>query len=182
MRIADTGYWLDDIPSAHFYDDTLAGWLSNLLVVGMGKVNATCADMGCGEGKYVATIPRCIGFDGNPHAKQSKVDIVDLTIPSLMVGTYDLVLCLSVGEKIPLRYTEDFLHNLTWSVAASGLLVLSWAIPGQNGRGNINCLSNVAVAALLETHNFKLRGVLSESARSAATLPWFKSSLMVFGQ
>jgi len=87
-----------------------------------------------------------------------------------------------VGEHIPSQYTSDFIRNITWAVAAGGTVVLSWAVPGQNGKGHVNCLSNIDVAALMETENFKLKGKLSKMAREAATLPWFKQSLMVFQQ
>lgn len=60
---------------------------------------------------------------------------VELTVPFPEPCTpYDWITCLEVAEHIPRTFQDTFVANLNCN-ALKGL-ILSWAPPGQAGRGN----------------------------------------------
>ncbi len=142
---------------------------------------ADVIDMGCGDGSYVRGLVNsdisCHGVDGNPHT--DKIDscwCVDLSKPCQLFR--DLVLSLEVGEHIPAKYESVFLDNIT--KAAEKYIILSWAVPGQGGKGHVNCRSNHYIKVQMVARGFDYKWEATNKLRRKATLSWFKNTLMVF--
>jgi len=176
FSVEDNGVWNGKV--AHQFDEPLAEGLSQFF---LGK---TVADFGCGhEGYYTKYLKSkgvtTIGFDGNPYTKHPLI-IADLSKPLILGGKLDWVLCLELGEHIPEKYESALLHNCV-SNSAEGI-VMSWAIPGQNGRGHVNCRSNEYVKEKLDLLGYDNDEDTQSELRSASTLPWFKNTLMVFNK
>jgi GTPase involved in cell partitioning and DNA repair len=102
----------------------------------------------------------------------------DLSREFHLERSFDCVLSLEVGEHIPEEFAETFLDNLCRH--ASRHIILSWAVPGQGGHGHVNCRSNAWVRQNLAERGFAGHPKLENQLRAAASLPWFKETLMVF--
>jgi len=103
---------------------------------------------------------------------------MDLSIPNYLEMKYDWVMSLEVGEHIPAKYESIFLGNV-FRHAKEGV-VLSWAVPGQDGHHHVNNHDNNYVIERLEEHGFAYDAVAAQGLRDVSTLPWFKNTLMVF--
>ena len=108
---------------------------------------ASLLDVGAGIGRYVRHLRarglRAHGVDGIAgihNFSGGLVDEHDLTRPlATPCRQYSVVTSLEVGEHIPFRRQHQFLSNLNCSCHPThGVLVLSWAPPGQYGSGHIN--------------------------------------------
>lgn len=180
--ISETGVWsLDVAKKRHRYDPSLAA-----RIVEFYQPEKT-ADVGCGPGYYCAFFkehgwPVVHGYEGTPGIEDLDIydDImqVDLTKRRWVGIDYDLVVCLEVGEHIPEKYEQVFLDNLCEYVAKDS--VLSWAVPGQGGKGHFNERSNEYVIGELSKRGLKFDERKSMKLRKSASLRWFKSTLMVF--
>ena len=188
MKISPTGAWQNPTNVGHCFDKSLAEAIAKFCE---RHELATVFDIGCGDGSYVnylnKTAVLAIGVDGNPHTPEISKDedgcnfcgVFDLT-ESLVhrMKRFGLILSLEVGEHIPVEHEGMFLRNVV--KYANDWIILSWAIPGQNGDGHVNCRSNqYIIEQMLE---LKYAFVPQETAilREAAELPWFKDTLMVF--
>jgi hypothetical protein len=178
MKIAETGYWLgNDTDKYHAFDEPLA----NALLPVFKNSEIGVFDFGCGKGKYVEKIVssgiRCFGYDGNPDTGKAKHCYTqDLTIPFEHTHPMDWTLCLEVGEHIPKELTKQFISNLKASFSKG--IVISWAIPGQGGDGHVNELPNEEVIKMFSEYNYDAK--TSQMLRDAASLWWFKNTIMVF--
>lgn len=59
---------------------------------------------------------------------------VDLCLP-LLLGSYDLVVCLEVAEHIPVQFADVLIDSLCYH---ANTVVFSAATPGQGGHGHVN--------------------------------------------
>jgi hypothetical protein len=85
---------------------------------------------------------------------------------------------LEVGEHIPAEFESIYLDNV--AKHAKGLIILSWAVPGQNGDGHVNCQSNEHIIDEMHLRSFTLDEVATKALRNSASLWWFKNTIMVF--
>lgn len=161
--------------ATHVCDDGICAEL-----VAMFPKVQTIADIGCGNGAYTRYLEDAgfdaYGFDGSPLTPDfcQQADFSQ----SVDIGTYDMALCLEVGEHIPARYEQTFLYNVC--NAARRWVVLSWAVPGQGGDGHVNCRDNYWVVQQMQRRGFNLDAEKTFALRAAATVSWFKNTLMVF--
>jgi hypothetical protein len=181
------GYWLSreeghfSQEQGYFFDSALADQLALLLA---GK---SICDFGCGLGKYVLWLRArgfdCDGFDGNPNTGDLTEGVcrsLNLAEPVRLEKQYDGVICFEVGEHIPKQHETAFLDNLAGH--AKEMVVLSWAIPGQDGDGHVNCRSNSYIIFQLWRRGFRFEPLASELLRVNCSLDWFKHTLMVFSR
>ncbi|XP_037792928.1 uncharacterized protein LOC119588307 [Penaeus monodon] len=91
---------------------------------------------------------------------------------------FDWVLSLEVGEHIPRQSEGVFLDNLVRH-ACTGI-VLSWAVPGQDGHHHVNNRENDYIKASMTKRGLVVDAEAERKLREAATLFWFKDTLMVF--
>jgi SAM-dependent methyltransferase len=94
-------------------------------------------DVGCGQGEWLEAFagPEVFGVDiAAPEGEHFLRH--DLTEPLYLWRKFDLVLSLEVGEHLP----EEAAFTYVASLARHGDCVLfSAAVPGQEGKGHINC-------------------------------------------
>ncbi len=182
----DNGIWtLEEAGKFHCFDVALAKAIAEQF-----EIPDCVADVGCGLGSYCKFFAQTgwrnvVGYEGTPGiAKIAFYDpIVELDLASpLATDGYpmsDIVLCLEVGEHIPARCEDIFIDNLTYLVLET--LILSWAVPGQGGVGHVNERDNEYIIKKVEQRSSMCYDEKRSSAlRAAATLPWFKNTIMVF--
>lgn len=170
------GFWRDF--EGHAFDAPLADALADFF-----SPHASVLDLGCGRGEYVRHLRSrgipCAGVDGNPMTPvfDSSCAVADLTQP-LLLPPADWVLCLEVGEHIPNEYADVLFANIHRHNRVG--VVLSWAVLEQGGRGHVNERSNDWVATKMNEMGYFWQDV--RKLRAAATLPWFKNTLMAFAR
>jgi cyclopropane fatty-acyl-phospholipid synthase-like methyltransferase len=178
IKISPTGYYIGHRVSSCHFDQKLAELLANLFR------GYTVADFGCGHGDYVRFLQSqgidCQGFDGNPNTPNycPGCFTCDLSEPLIGVRQWDWILSLEVGEHIPLTRANTFLANVA-DFATKGI-VISWAVPGQGGYGHINEQPNSFVSDYFSSAGFYQDHLWQVQLRQAASIWWFKESLMVF--
>jgi hypothetical protein len=90
------------------------------------------------------------------------------------------VLCLEVAEHIHRRFEATLLDNV--DRYCSRMVVISWAIPGQRGRGHVNCRPNSYVFEQFRGRGFELLPEMTFALREAAEddVRYFRNTLLVF--
>lgn len=178
MTILENGAWNGDY--SHAFDEQLAVGISDFLE--SSNVN-TVFDFGCGLGTYSKHLINagfdCDASDGSPNVKEQSDGIayqLDLSKP-FKKEKRDAVLCLEVGEHIPVQYEQIVLDNIT---KHGNIIILSWAIEGQPGDGHINCRNNDYIIQQVEKRGFKYNEDESIKLREKSTISWFKNTVMVF--
>lgn len=164
------------------FDEPLAQTICDLY---KDETNSVC-DLGCGIGKYTKFFSKywnvVHGYEGNITAIENRVyDYIyqiDLSNSCNLDISYDLCVCLEVGEHIPEQHETTFINNLY--KLTRKYLVLSWAVRGQKGKGHVNCLDNEEVIDKLSEWGFIYLNSDSDKLRNNCTLNWFKNTLMAF--
>jgi hypothetical protein len=174
------GYWLSN-EEGHYFDPILAQELALLF-----RDKAVC-DFGCGLGKYVRWLRdaglECDGYDGNPNTNKltgGACRSLNLAERIQLEKKYDGVISLEVGEHLPKKYEAVFLDNLVRH--AGDTIVLSWAIPRQQGDGHVNCRINLYIIYQLWKRGFRFRPRWTALLRANCSQFWFKQTLMVFSR
>lgn len=176
-----SGIWnLNLAKRSHSYDPVLAG------AIGYYFKPKRVADLGCGTGRYCKIFEafdwKVDGYEGTQDIMKlgiyDNISLLDLSQPILGVDTeYDLVICLEVGEHIPEKREDIFIDNV--SKFASKDLVLSWAIPGQGGKGHFNERTNRYVINKFKERGLFVKKRYSKVLRYYSTLRWFKNTILV---
>lgn len=186
MKINEKGYWENPTSLGHAHDSRLAGAILKVL---RAKGCDTLVDFGCGTGEYARFFAKhrivTEAYDGNPHTEQLSGGIgkvKDLSQHFDLCKKFKCVMSLEVGEHIPAEFEQTFLNNLTnhCNEDEGGIIILSWAIPGQDGDGHVNCQTNDYIIHQMQLRGFYLDNTLTNQLRKAASLWWFKNSIMVF--
>lgn len=184
MKINQQGFWENPTKEGHAHDSRLAGAILKMLKA--RKID-TMVDFGCGTGEYARFFRRhnlvVEAYDGNPYTEQLTGgigEVKDLSKPFNMLKQFGCVMSLEVGEHIPAEFEQTFLDNLIKHSLDGGLIILSWAVPGQDGDGHVNCQTNDYIMQQMQQRGFYLDNTLTNQLRKAASLWWFKNSLMVF--
>ncbi len=177
-KVSPTGAWLEaDVPDGFLHDAPLADALAEMFA------EKGVIDLGCGRGAYVSRFRelgiKCNGVDGNPETPKINraCTVVDLSKPYDW-NAADWVLSLEVGEHIPAEYQDAFIRNI--DRANTDGVVISWAVPGQDGTGHVNCKSNADIKAIFAAMGYANDTDAEQTLRGKATLPYFKHTLMVF--
>lgn len=145
------------------------------------------ASFGDGPGRYkqlllnTGKLKGYDAYDGAPFSEttsEGRVMFLDLTLPQYGLPLYDWIISLEVAEHIPNEYESIFLDNIARH-AKEGV-VLSWAVPGQDGYSHINNRPFEYVVKVMENLGFKQNQVESQKLKQAASLPWLKSNTNVY--
>ncbi|XP_071536165.1 uncharacterized protein [Panulirus ornatus] len=107
-----------------------------------------------------------------------KIQVVDLSVPVDLGRRFDWVMSLEVGEHIPPAGEEAFLDDVVGH-ACKGV-VLSWAVPGQNGHHHVNCRSNDYIKAKMALRGLKPQAEEERKLRDKVEISHFKNTIMVF--
>jgi tryptophanyl-tRNA synthetase len=91
---------------------------------------------------------------------------MDLTVPQYGIPLYDWVISLEVAEHIPSKYESIYLDNL-FRHANEGI-ILSWAVPGQNGMSHINTRPLSYVIQVMSENGFERDETSSTRFKKAA--------------
>jgi len=183
MPISDTGFWVDvDFEKEHCFDKSLASSILTFLQTrGIKKMY----DFGCGPGQYVQKMREggieSIGYDGNPITSRFlNCNVADITNPDFTLEPVDCVLCLEVGEHVPNQFERVLFDNIDKHVNPGGILILSWAIPGQGGYGHVNCQTNQYVRSQIIPRGYTSLPDIESTLRNHSSLSWFKHTILVF--
>lgn len=181
MKINERGYWEE--VCKHHTDDGLRKALVDLV-----ENLKSIADFGCGDGSYVKAILQKYpnktvkAFDGNPNVESITGGVgsrLDLSTSFNLDMLFDLVISLEVSEHIPVEYEKVFIQNLIKHT--SKYLLISWAIPGQGGKGHVNERSNEYVLNVFQAQGFNHLIEHSQLLRNSITnCNWFKNTLFLF--
>ena len=186
MNINEKGFWENPTNEGHAHDSRLAGAILKLL---KRRKCDTLVDFGCGTGEYARFFRKhgmvVEAYDGNPYTEQLTGGIgsvKDLSQPFNLNKYFKCIMSLEVGEHIPAEYEDNFIDNLIRHGRESDdpIYIISWGIPGQVGDGHVNCRSNEYIIEKLETKGLFYLPHFTDELRKAASLWWFKQSIMVF--
>lgn len=179
--IHERGYWMDRKETdTHEFDASLA----KAIVFWSYEYEGWFIDIGCGNGSYVRYLMdhniEVVGYDGSPLTPEltgGLCKVMDFSVPQ-NIGKFRNVLSLEVGEHIPAQYEDIFIDNLC--NASYENIILSWAVEGQPGIGHVNCRNNDYIEDKFRARGFEYIFWETANLREAATLPWFKNTIMVF--
>lgn len=177
----ETGiYTEEEAVYGHDFSYRLAKWIGEYL-----PKNEKLIDIGCGPATYLRYLhdigfSNLVGIEGTKqNFEYGRVKIHDLSLPldTIILGN---VVCLEVGEHIPEEHLPVFLDNLCRSV--SGKLILSWAIPGQDGIGHVSCRHNIWVINEMQKRGLELLVDDTLTVRTVIEdrLSYFRNTLMIF--
>jgi hypothetical protein len=167
--------------SKHFTDGNLASALVELFE------GQTVASFGDGYGGYKTLIDQSgrvqqyDSYDGGPFSENQTnglVKFLDLSIPVFGLRLYDWVMSLEVGEHLPKKYEQTFLDNIVRH--AKNGVVLSWAVPNQNGHGHINCQSLKYIVQQMNDRGFYHDQDYSVKLQNASHVVWLKQNTNVY--
>lgn len=190
----ETGIWTEEeAKSGHLFSEVIASMISKSI-----DKETTVIDLGCGNGAYLRYLlskdfRSLIGIDGSiktsynivefPFSRTQVLQFIkdDLTTP-IIFPEQGNVICLEVGEHIPKEHENVFIDNVVNHVKPNGMLFLSWAIPGQDGIGHVNCKPNEEVIKIFQDRGFDYLELASNSVRSLVEdeLAYFKNTIMIF--
>lgn len=189
-ELTDRTIWtLDEAKVMHVHSPGLAQWLADNL-----DKTIPVIDLGCGKGTYLkklihAGFSDVVGLEGTPGINEiADIDFIlekDITKPlnSIISSDKRNLICLEVMEHIHPDDEAKVLENI--KTICNNVLVLSWAIEGQNGHGHINCRSGVYVVNAIHKLGFKMNLDLTKAAREAAIIQgteFFEDTLYVFNR
>lgn len=152
-------------------------------------IGASVADFGALDGQYArwlndTGLVTAFAFDGVQGVTELttgsvlQVDLAEqFQLPWRPQG-FDWVLCLEVAEHIPPEREQTFLANLAQH-ATSGL-ILSWAPPGIEGEGHVNCLPLEESRRRIEALGFVQDTGSTAKLREASQVPWIRASVAAY--
>lgn len=149
---------------------------------------ASVVDFGCGSGGWLAEAEAlgadCFGLDG-PWVPRDALEIAaerfqvaDLTQPVQLGRSFDLALCLEVGEHLPAEAGAILIQTLTSHAPA---VLFSAAIPGQGGTDHVN----EAWPGVWHQHfakaGFDCHDIIRPAIWTDAGIePWYRQNLLLF--
>lgn len=121
-------------------------------------------DVGCGVGTWLRVaselgVADILGIDGDYvdrnmlHIPRESFKAHDLTKPFDTGRRFDLAISMEVAEHLPPESAESFVASL---VAASPVVMMSAAIPGQGGVSHVNERWQDYWVGLFEKHNYEV--------------------------
>jgi SAM-dependent methyltransferase len=137
-------------------------------------------DVGCGQGEWLDAFPLAdkIGVDIAAPDRKNFAQL-DLTEP-FWIGKFDLVLCLEVGEHLPEESADTLVESI---VKHAGDVVFGAAVPGQEGKGHINCQPHEYWHDKFAERNFHMfddvRPLIQDDARVS---PWYRNNIFIYRQ
>lgn len=182
--ITETGIWQqEEANQYHAFDYYLAKWIGQFL-----PREQTIIDMGCGLGSYIKYFQdigfkKVLGIEGTllDNFEIEKIAVMDLT-KEIKIKLEANVLCLEVGEHIPEHHLPAFIKNITDPVSRGQKLILSWAVPGQEGIGHVSCRTNEWVIDQVSSRGLKFDKIKTEQARAATSnhCAYFRETILIF--
>lgn len=120
-------------------------------------------------------------YDGAPYCEETsegRVKFMDLTVPQYGIPMYDWVISLEVAEHIPMEYENVYVDNLVRHAKVG--IILSWAVPDQEGLAHVNNRPLAYVVNLMEFHGFRHDLNASKMLQEAASFDWLRTNINVY--
>lgn len=134
-------------------------------------------DLGCGQGEWLEAfgLDDMVGVDIAAPAGHLRHD---LTEPLDLGRRFDLAMSLETGEHLP----EAAAATLVGSLAHhSDSIVFSAAVPGQEGKGHINCQPHDYWHRLFANAGFEPHDVIRPRiARDTQVSDWYRNNLYLY--
>jgi len=182
LSIHKNGFWLDMSSDGHYFDKSLNIEIVRLLKE--EKINSV-VDLGCGTGDYAKEFKKeefsCDCYDGNPNTEKLTNGLcseINLAEDVDLNKKYDCVVSLEVGEHIPKEFESTFINNLIKH--SNRLIVLSWAVVGQGGRGHVNERNNDYIEKVFVEKGWKRSKEKENCLRMKSSLIYFRNTIMVY--
>ncbi len=177
---SDTGYWNEEEIIFHDYSFPLARWIAKFF-----EKDEVVIDFGAGDGFYSGYL-QDLGFDVRPiEGNISTIINADNAIEQDLTERFWFEplgnsISLEVGEHIPAEFEQMFINNIANNTKDK--LVLSWAVPEQEGYFHVNCKENEWVIMEFKMRGFKYLPTETESIRSVIEerRKYFRNTLLVF--
>jgi len=138
-------------------------------------------DVGCGKGEWMDVFAEhgveVFGVDiAAPEGAQYLHQ--DLNWPLQFDRTFDIALSLEVGEHLPQAAARTFVYSMT---AHSNTVVFSAAVPGQEGKGHINCQPHDYWHEMFDLQGFAcldaFRPLIANDWRVS---PWYRDNIFLY--
>lgn len=121
-------------------------------------------DVGCANGSLVRELNIrgyfAKGIEGSNNAKKyfesNDISIYDLRKKindTSLKSRFNLVLSIEVAEHIEPEYAKQFASNIDYLVEEDGYILITAALPGQQGHYHVNCQNNSYWIDLFEKYN-----------------------------
>jgi SAM-dependent methyltransferase len=146
-------------------------------------------DIGCGLGTWLRAfvengVAEVLGVDGD-YVDRSRLlfdaarfRAMDLTHPASLGRTFDLAVCLEVGEHLPTRAAQALVALLT---SAAPVVLFSAAMPGQGGTNHINEQWPEFWERLFGRHQFvRLDPVRRMIVFDTRVEPWYQQNTLLY--
>jgi len=180
---SNTGIWTpDEAKTCHAFDYYLARHIGQTFSRSVALI-----DIGCGNGDYLdyfhdIGFKHVIGYEGTPLGRRDVIEH-DLT-ENLKVRYTGNVICLEVGEHIPEEHLDTFIDNVSKCVDYMCGLVISWAVPDQEGIGHVSCRDNEWVIEQFRRHGLTFIEPKTKELRENVSnhCAYFRETLMYFSR
>lgn len=135
-------------------------------------------DAGCGRGEWLDAfgLDDMVGVDIFAPEGEGIVQH-DLTKPLDLGRSFDLVLSLEVGEHLPEEAADTYVGSL---VCHGDAVVFSAAVPGQEGKGHINCQSHEYWREKFSQRGFLMSDVIRPRIQDHRVAPWYRNNLFLY--
>ncbi|XP_059176589.1 uncharacterized protein LOC131956184 [Physella acuta] len=183
--VSEYGGWCADASSPtsrqHVWDQGFSKALSTFF---KGK---SVGSFGEGPGAYkrhldtLQEVKSYTAYDGAPYCEMvtnGTVLFLDLTVPQYNLPIFDWVISVEVGEHIPAKFEDIYLDNLARH-AREGI-VLSWAVPGQDGLSHVNNKLLKDVVEQLRRRGFEISVEAGSPLRGGARSGWLQKNVHVY--
>ncbi len=149
----------------------------------------TVVDIGCGRGAWLSVFQehgaeKILGYDGHYVDRkqllipESCFRAADLEAAVDVEESFDLAVCLEVGEHLPRRCSMGLVRTLCKAAPA---ILFSAAIPGQGGTHHINEQWPEFWAELFATNGYeRLDPIRREVFADRRVAPWYKQNTFLF--
>jgi SAM-dependent methyltransferase len=139
-------------------------------------------DVGCGYGEWLDAfgldLDDMVGVDiASPVVRPEFYLWHDLREPLDLARTFDLVLSMEVGEHLPESAAETYVDSL---VRHGDTIVFSAAVPGQEGKGHINCQPHGYWHEMFEARGYQAWDSIRPRIQDYRVSPWYRDNIFLY--
>jgi SAM-dependent methyltransferase len=135
-------------------------------------------DVGCGQGEWLEEFSKyCPDVFGVDIAAPEPYLRHDLNYPLDLERTFDLVVCLEVGEHLPPAAADVLVDTLS---RHSENVLFSAAVPGQEGKGHINCQPHVYWHSKFLARGYLVEDSVRPLIAHPDVSPWYRDNIFLY--
>lgn len=147
-------------------------------------------DLGCGLGTWLSVfrdlgVTDILGVDGSTLDGERQLDYhefreADLTHPIELGRAFDLVLCLEVGEHLPVECSSTLVNSIQ---SHTDCVLFSAAVPGQGGLFHVNEQWQSYWSLQFEQHDFKVFDLVRPRIWKDPEIPfWYRQNMLLYAR